>query len=106
MKGGGSSWNRRDFLKVGGTSAAALGMARAEDATAQTAQEHAGQTAMPADTPYPKLSIITPYSPEKLAFAAQAGYEGVVLTPGPDFHPGLSDSAIDQILATARDAGI
>src|SRR6202021_1476830 len=103
MKGGGSSWNRRDFLKVGGTSAAALGMAGAE---AATAQEHAGQTAMPADTPYPKLSIITPYSPEKLAFAAQAGYEGVVVTPGPNFNPDLSDSAIDQILATARNAGI
>ena len=97
-----SFWNRRDFLKVGGTSAAALGMARAEVATAQAAQKPAGQTAMPADTPYPKLSIITPYSPEKLAFAAQAGYEGVVVTPGPDFNPGLHDRAIDKILDTAR----
>ena len=61
---------------------------------------------MPADTPYPKLSIITPYSPEKLAFAAQAGYEGVVVTPGPDFNPGLNDRAIDKILDTARNAGI
>jgi sugar phosphate isomerase/epimerase len=102
----GAFWNRRDFLKVGGTSAAALGMAGAETATAQTAQESAGQTAMPADTPYPKLSIITPYSPEKLAFAAQAGYEGVVVTPGPDFNPDLSDSAIDRILAATRNAGI
>ena len=101
-----SFWNRRDFLKVSGTSAAALGVAGAKARTAQTAQEHAGQTAMPADTPYPKLSIITPYSPEKLAFAAQAGYEGVVVTPGPDFNPDLSDSAIDQILAGARNAGI
>lgn len=109
MESESSFWNRRDFLKVGGTSVAALSMAGATAptaATAQTAQEHAGQTAMPADTPYPKLSIITPYSPEKLAFAAQAGYEGVVVTPGPDFNPNLSDSAIDQILATARDAGI
>ena len=101
-----SFWNRRDFLKVGGTSAAALGLAKGEAAMAQAAQTPAGQTAMPADTPYPKLSIITPYSPEKLAFAAQAGYEGVVVTPGPDFNPDLSDSAIDQILATARNAGI
>jgi sugar phosphate isomerase/epimerase len=61
---------------------------------------------MPPDTPYPKLSIITPYSPQKLAFAAQAGYEGVVVTPSTDFNPNLSDSAIDQILATARNAGI
>jgi sugar phosphate isomerase/epimerase len=30
----------------------------------------------------------------------------VVVTPGPDFNPNLSDSAIDQILATARNAGI
>ena len=58
------------------------------------------------DTPYPKLSIITPYSAEKLAFAAQAGYEGVVVTPGPEFNPNVSDSAIDQILATAGNAGI
>src|SRR5271156_4019722 len=106
MESEGSFWNRRDFLKVGGTSAAALGLAGANAATAETAQEHAGQTAMPADTHYPKLSIITPYSPQKLAFAAQAGYEGVVVTPGEDFNPNLSDSAIDQILATARNAGI
>src|SRR5215475_3476985 len=106
MESESSFWNRREFLKVGGTSAAALGMAGAKAATAQTAQEHAKQTAMPADTPYPKLSIITPYSPEKLAFAAQAGYEGVVVTPGPNFNPDLSDSAIDQILAAARNAGI
>ena len=101
-----SFWNRRDFLRVGGTSAAALGLTGAETATAQAAQEHAGQTTVPAETPYPKLSIITPYSPEKLAFAAQAGYEGVVVTPSKDFNPELSDSAIDQILATARNAGI
>jgi sugar phosphate isomerase/epimerase len=101
-----SFWNRRNFLKVGGTSAAALGMVGAEAATPLAAQETAGRTGMPADTPYPKLSIITPYSPEKLAFAAQAGYEGVVVTPGPDFKPDLSDSAIEQILATARNAGI
>lgn len=102
----GSFWNRRDFLKAGGTSAAVLGMAGAEAAAAQAAQKPVGQADVPADTPYPKLSIITPYSPEKLAFAAQAGYEGVVVTPGPDFNPDLSDSAIDQILATARNAGI
>ena len=53
-----SFWNRRNFLKVGGTSAAGLGMAGGEAALA--AQEPSSQTAMPADTPYPKLSIITP----------------------------------------------
>jgi sugar phosphate isomerase/epimerase len=106
MESEGSFWNRRDFLKAGSTSAAALGVVGAKAATAQTAQEHAGQTALPEDTPYPKLSIITSYSPQKLAFAAHAGYEGVVITPGPDFNPDLSDSAIDQILAAARNAGI
>lgn len=106
MKTENSFWNRRDFLKVGGTSAAAFGVAGSAAVPAEAAQAPAAQTATPGDTPYPKLSIITPYSPQKLAFAAQAGYEGVVVTPGPDFNPDLSDSAIDQILATARNAGI
>ena len=106
MKSESSFWNRRDFLKAGGTSAAALGVAGAAAVPVEAAQAPAAPAATPADTPYPKLSIITPYSPEKLAFAAQAGYEGVVVTPGPDFNPTLSDSAIDQILATARNAGI
>src|SRR6202012_5079168 len=82
---------------------AVLGIPGAE---AETALQAAGQAAVPADTPYPKLSIITPYSPEKLAFAAHAGYEGVVITPGPEFNPDLSDSAIDRILAAARNVGI
>ena len=106
MESENSFWNRRDFLKVGGTSAAALGVTGAAALPTQAAQAPSAQAATPPDTPYPKLSIITPYSPLKLAFAAQAGYEGVVITPGPDFNPKLSDSAIDQILATARNAGI
>lgn len=101
-----SFFNRRDFLKVGGGSAAALGIAGAGAASAQAPQAPAAPAAQPGDTPYPKLSIITPYSPQKLQFAAQAGYEGVVVTPGPDFNPDLSDSAIDNILATARNANI
>ncbi len=101
-----SLWNRRDFLKVGGTSAAALGVAGAAAGQIHAAQTPAVQPVTPADTPYPKLSIITPYSPQKLAFAAQAGYEGVVVTPSADFNPNLSDSAVDQILATARNVGI
>ena len=96
-------WNRRDFLKVGGTSAAALGVAGTAVGPIEAQPTPAGA---PADTPYPKLSIITPYSPQKLAFAAQAGYEGVVVTPGDEFNPKLSDSAIDRILETARNAGI
>jgi sugar phosphate isomerase/epimerase len=106
MESENSFWNRRDFLKAGGTSAAALGVAGTAALPMQAAGQPASQAGALADTPYPKLSIITPYSPQKLAFAAQAGYEGVVVTPGPDFNPNLSDSAIDQILATARNAGI
>ena len=111
MENENSFWNRRDFLKVGGTSAAALGVAGTaagpmHAAEASAAQASTAQADAPANTPYPKLSIITPYSPQKLAFAAQAGYEGVVVTPGEEFNPNLSDSAIDGILATARNAGI
>ena len=106
MESESSLWNRRDFLKAGGTSAAVLGVAGSAVVPAQAAQAPAAQAGTPPDTPYPKLSIITPYSPQKLAFAAQAGYEGVVVTPGPDFNPNLSDSAIDQILATAKNVGI
>ena len=106
MESENSFWNRRDFLKVGGTSATALGLAGTAAVPIQAEQAPAAPAGTPPDTPYPKLSIITPYSPQKLAFAAQAGYEGVVVTPGTDFSPNLSDSAIDQILATARTAGI
>ncbi len=106
MENENSFWKRRDFLKVGGTSAAALGVAGTAAVPVQAGQAPAAQAGTPLDTPYPKLSIITPYSPQKLAFAAQAGYEGVVVTPGEDFNPKLSDSAIDKILATARNAGI
>jgi hypothetical protein len=105
MKSKNLVWNRRDFLKVGGTSTAALGVAGTAALPIEAAQAPATQSSTPPDTPYPKLSIITPYSPQKLAFAAQAGYEGVVVTPGPDFNPNLSDGAIDQIQTTARNAG-
>lgn len=106
MESGNPFWNRRDFLKASGTSAAALGVAGSAAVPIEAAQAPAARAGVPPDTPYPKLSIITPYSPEKLAFAAQAGYEGVVVTPGPDFNPNLNDSAIDQILAMARNVGI
>src|SRR5437763_93967 len=48
----------------------------------------------------------TPDSIHSRISSAQSGYEGVVVTPGPDFNPDLSDTAIDRILATARNAGI
>ena len=62
---------------------------------------------VPADTAYPKLSIITHYSPQKFAFAASAGYEGVVVPLDEFFDPDkLTDSEIARILAAARDAGV
>src|ERR1017187_4984121 len=106
MESENSFWNRRDFLKVGGTSATALGLAGTAAVPIQAEQAAQTPADTPPDTPYPKLSIITPYSPQTLALAAQAGYEGVVVTPGTESNPNLSDSAIDQILATARTAGI
>ena len=98
MESENSLWNRRDFLKAGGTSAAALGVAGAAAVPLQAAQAPAAQAATPPDTPYPKLSIITPYSPQKLAFAAQAGYEGVVVTPTEDFNP-------SSVIASKTSAG-
>ncbi len=95
---------RRSFLKAAGASAAALsvpGSLAGGDSTPHT------PAPVPPDTKYPKLAIITRYSPPKLAFAASAGYEGVVIASDDFFDPDkLADSQIDQILGTARDAGV
>jgi sugar phosphate isomerase/epimerase len=105
---------RRRFLKAAGASAAgvsaALGAPGVLGATmnaANAAGAPAGQApGVPGPTPYPKLSIITPYTPEKLRFAGSAGYEGVVVPLDEKFTYELSDSQIDEVLATARDAGV
>ena len=61
---------------------------------------------VPGDSKYPKLAIKTRYSPQRLAFAAAAGYEGVIVDVDDAFDPDkLSDTEIDRVLATARDAG-
>ena len=63
---------RRDFLKVAGASAAAGRALGIEPARADGAP--AGKTVSDPDDSaekYPKLSMITPYSPAKLAFAAR-----------------------------------
>jgi sugar phosphate isomerase/epimerase len=70
-----------------------------------------GQASVPASAPvvtrYPKLAIKTRYSPQRLAFAASAGYEGVILDVNDAFDPDhLSDAQIDQVLATARESGV
>jgi len=100
-----SKVERRDFLKAAGMSAAALEAQAVLGADSEAAGA-AAPPEVPGPTQYPKLCIITPYSPEKLRFAGSAGYEGVVVTPGSAFNSDLSDSQIDQILATAREAGV
>src|SRR5579859_4951117 len=97
---------RRDFLKIGGASAAALGAAgnlaaKPEAKSSQASPSSESTTAgFAPDTKYPKLAIITTYSRERLAFASAAGYEGVVIPLDDFFDPDkLSDTQIDQILA-------
>lgn len=108
----GFGWDRRDFLRIGGVGAAALGgLGAATSAFAapppvgQPDASPAAAGQLPPPTPYPKLAIITEYAPAKLAFAAQERYQGVVVKVGPAFHPDLSDAQFDAILAAARDAG-
>jgi sugar phosphate isomerase/epimerase len=99
----GDKFDRRNFLKVGGVSALGTQMALA-GGTAM-AQE-AAPSPPPHEKGFPQLAIITQYSPEKLAFAGSTDYQGVVIVGDHFFSPKLSDSQIDQILATAREAGI
>ena len=105
------------FLR--GASAAALGStgfalaggegfasaASGEGAPGRASQPDPSTGLAPA-SPYPKLAIITPYSRQKLAFATATGYEGVVVDLDEFFDPDkLSDSQIDEILATSRETG-
>jgi len=93
---------RRDFLKAAGVSAASMGKP-----LVSTAEQSSASASVPADTKYPKLAIKTRYSPQRLAFAASAGYEGVIVDVNEYFDPEkLTDSQIDQVLAAARDAGV
>lgn len=93
---------RREFLKAAGVSAAALGRGEALEAAPD-----GPAPSVPSDTKYPKLAIKTRYAPQRLAFAASAGYEGVIVDVNEHFDPDkLSDSDIDQVLATAREAGV
>src|SRR5437763_12973505 len=96
---------RRDFLKAAGMTAA---VGATKGLKAEESEPRAGRADPDASgDKYPKLSIITRYSPAKLAFAAATGYEGVVIPLDDFFDPDkLSDSQIDQILAAARNANI
>jgi sugar phosphate isomerase/epimerase len=93
---------RRQFLKAAGASAAAM-----STPTILEAGQASGSASAPVLTRYPKLAIKTRYSPQRLAFAASAGYEGVILDVGGAFDPDhLNDAQIHQVLATAREAGV
>lgn len=99
---------RRDFLKISGASAAAIGASGTSGPEGAARAEAAGDSAVPfpAETKFPKLAIITPYSPQKLAFAAATGYEGVVVPLDDFFDPDkLTDSQIDKILSVSRETG-
>lgn len=96
---------RRDFLKVGGASAASL--TTSATPKANSINSSIASSSPPPDTQFPKLAMITRYSPQKLAFAASAGYEGVVISSDNFFDPDkLTDHEIEQILETARQASV
>ena len=105
--------DRRNFLRISGASAAALrtsaGLAPEGGSSATTPESATpapGTVGFAPETQYPKLAIITPYSPQKLAFATATGYEGVVIPLDDFFDPDkLTDSQIDQIMATSRETG-
>jgi sugar phosphate isomerase/epimerase len=99
----GDKFDRRDFLKVGGVSALGTQMALAGGAGLP---QGTSASAAPNEKGFPQLAIITRYSQQKLAFAAATGYQGVVITVDQVFNPTMSDSQIDQILTTAREANI
>ncbi|HVA00368.1 MAG TPA: twin-arginine translocation signal domain-containing protein, partial [Terriglobia bacterium] len=80
------SVGRREFMKAAGISAAALGAAGSLGAAEAGDKNHRDVPLAP-ETKYPKLALITDYSPQKLAFATETGYEGVVVKTGKDFNP-------------------
>ena len=102
--------SRRSFLK----SAGAMGAMATGSLSAANAAIGGGFSASlkpannPADTKFPKLSMIVPYSPQTLRFAASVGYEGIVIPINGNTSDldNLTDSQIDEISTTARDVGI
>ncbi len=94
---------RRDFLKWTGASALGTRLPRAAAAAAGAPAGASSTSAAQA----PQLAmIVLDFSPQKLAFAAAHGYEGVVLHAGRYMHPDrISTRQIDAIRAAARDTG-
>jgi sugar phosphate isomerase/epimerase len=96
---------RRDFLKAAGASAAAL--SAPAGLKAGPGKAPAATSSSLRDSKFPKLAMITRYSPQKLEFAASAGYEGVVIPLDNFFDPDkLTQNDIDKILGTAQQAGV
>jgi len=99
-----SNLERRNFLKLGGITASAGTLLLN---TAGRADSLTTKPPLSPETKFPKLAIITEYSPQKLQFAASAGYEGVVIPVEGSFDPDkFNDNQIDQISATVRQAGV
>ena len=99
-----SKVGRRDFFKIGGAAAVSMGTSAKLNATSGGAS---AVGSVPAATQFPKLALITDYSPQKLQFAANTGYEGVVLPVEGAFDPDkLSDTQIDQVKSAAQQAGV
>ncbi|MGA2987950.1 MAG: sugar phosphate isomerase/epimerase [Terriglobia bacterium] len=99
----GDKFDRRFFLKAGGASA--LGSQLAFAGSPALAQGPAPSTPL-NEKGFPQLAIITEYSPQKLAFAASTDYQGVVIKVDRSFNPTLSDTQIEQIITTAREAKV
>lgn len=100
-----SNMKRRDFLRMGGASAAILGASTSQASNLDIPS--VPSASLPPNTKFPKLAIICHYSPQKLAFAASAGYEGVVLSLDDFFDPDkLKDNQIQTILDTGKQAGV
>ena len=96
-------FDRRFFLKAGGASA--LGTQMALTGGVAGAQDPAPSTTA-HEKPFPQLGFLTSYSPQKLAFAASADYQGVALRVDRALNPRMSDSQIDQVIATARETQV
>ncbi len=96
--------DRRQLLKAGGALAFA---ASARPSTVAAVDSSTRSPLIRDDNRYPKLTMITRYSLERLKFAASAGYECVELVRDDSFTPEkLSDSQIDRIKAEAKQAQI
>lgn len=101
-----SKLDRRGFLIAGGASALGAPILGAAEAAVSSAAQNAPAQSQQNEKKFPQLAMIVPYSPQNMAFAASANYQGVVVPLASDFNPKISDSAIDKIVQTARDTNV